>query len=178
MKILQRIRVPAGFAFTLLFLLQVQIRPQWVLPGLVLSALGLALRIWSTGHLEKGRRLAVGGPYQHIRNPLYVGSLLTAAGFLVAAASIWMWLLFGLLFGCIYLPVVRREEEELRQVFAETFEAYRRSVPAFVPRGATGPLPQTGKCRFRWRLFIRNREYRAVIGFLALMTFILYRSNT
>ncbi len=180
MKILQRIRVPAGLAFTVLFLVQAQPRPGWLFPGLALAALGLALRVWGAGYLQKGRQLAVSGPYRHIRNPLYTGSFLMVCGFLVAAAPLWVWLVFGLLFGGIYMPVVRREEDELRQRFGATFEAYRRVVPAFIPLGRRRLLLQTGsdEGNFRWRLVILNREYRAAVGLLALAVFILYRSST
>ena len=36
--------------------------------------LGCLLRSWAAGYLFKGKRVAVGGPYALIRNPLYVGS--------------------------------------------------------------------------------------------------------
>ena len=179
MKILQRIRVPAGLAFTVLFLLQAQPRPRWLFPGLALAALGLVLRVWGAGHLQKGRQLAVSGPYRHIRNPLYSGSFLMVCGFLVAASPPWLWLVFGLLFGVIYLPVVRREEGELRQRFGATFEAYSRAVPGFVPLGRRPLRPPAGSehGNFRWDLVILNREYRAAAGFLALAIYLVYRSS-
>ena len=48
--------------------------------GLPLALLGEALRLWASGHIEKTKALATGGPYAHTRNPLYVGSLLMAIG--------------------------------------------------------------------------------------------------
>ena len=58
---------------------------------------GEALRLWASGHIEKTKRLATGGPYAHSRNPLYVGSLLIALGVAVACASLWVALAVGAL---------------------------------------------------------------------------------
>ena len=61
-----------------------------LLLGLPLACAGEAVRIWASGHIEKTRRLATGGPYAHSRNPLYLGSLLIALGVAVACASPWV----------------------------------------------------------------------------------------
>jgi len=57
-------------------------RPAWHLWGIPLVVLGEALRTWAAGHLLKDERLTVGGPYAFVRDPLYLGSLLSALGFL------------------------------------------------------------------------------------------------
>ena len=38
------------------------------------------LRAWAAGHLAKNSQLARSGPYASVRNPLYIGTLLVAAG--------------------------------------------------------------------------------------------------
>ena len=53
--------------------------------GIPIASLGRALRAWAAGHLEKNRTLAQSGPYAHVRNPLYLGTLTAAAGFAIAA---------------------------------------------------------------------------------------------
>ena len=52
-------------------------RPSWtsLAVGIPVSMLGLAIRAWAAGHLEKNLALAESGPYAHVRNPLYIGTL-------------------------------------------------------------------------------------------------------
>src|SRR5262245_7484852 len=57
----------------------------WI--GLMIAGLGEALRIWAAGHLVKNKELSRGGPYAHVRNPLYLGTLLIVAGFGVAGSG-------------------------------------------------------------------------------------------
>jgi protein-S-isoprenylcysteine O-methyltransferase Ste14 len=129
--------------------------------GLPLSVLGLLLRGWAAGHLEKNIRLAVSGPYAHVRNPLYLGTLLVAAGLVLASRRWPLAVLFALVFGLIYLPAIELEEQHLAGLFPD-FAAYAQRVPALWPVWKT----ETGM-RFRWSLYIRNREYQALLGFLA-----------
>ena len=48
---------------------------------------GLALRIWTFGHLEKNQHMITTGPYAHSRNPAYLGSFLIVCGFGLAAGT-------------------------------------------------------------------------------------------
>ena len=70
-----KLRVPGGFLMVAAFLWLSA--PTWtsLAWGLPVSALGLALRAWAAGHLEKNRSLAESGPYAYVRNPLYIGTL-------------------------------------------------------------------------------------------------------
>jgi protein-S-isoprenylcysteine O-methyltransferase Ste14 len=171
MTLVQRSRVPAGFFFACFYLYFSQPRQGFFAAGLAVAASGLALRIWASGHLEKGIRLAVQGPYQRTRNPLYLGSFLMGLGFTLAAATPWLLALFLVLFLTIYIPVMRREEQELEQAFGHDYEVYRLRVPLFVPslksRGPAQKFLEAGAERnFQWHRVILNREYKAVIGFL------------
>ncbi len=167
----QRIRVPAGFVYAALYLLLCQPTPPAFAAGSTLAALGLATRIWAAGHLEKWKRLAVAGPYRFTRNPLYLGSFLIGLGFAVASASLLLVSLFALLFIFIYLPVMRREEGELSLAYGEEFAAYQRAVPLFFPNPArvSPTLDEGASSNFRWSRVILNREYQAMIGFVAIL---------
>ena len=94
-------------------------------------------------------------------------------GFTLAAANFWLLVLFLCLFLLIYIPVMRREEEELRQAFGSHYESYRQRVSMFVPY-LQSPAPiaesvsQDGPRNFQWRRVILNREYNTVIGFLLI----------
>ena len=173
MTSVQRIRVPAGFVFAFIYLYFSHPRIDFLLAGLALATAGLALRIWASGHIEKGTRLTVQGPYRWTRNPLYSGSCLMGLGFTLAAANVWLLGLFLFLFLLIYIPVMRREEEELGQAFGSHYESYRQRVPMVVPYlRSTAPVEdsvsQDGPRNFQWRRVILNREYNTVIGFLII----------
>ena len=173
MTSVQRIRVPAGFVFAALYLYFSQPQMDYLVGGLTLAVAGLAFRIWASGHIEKGTRLATKGPYRWTRNPLYFGSLLMGLGFTLAAANVWLLGLFLFLFLLIYIPVMRREEEELGQAFGAHYESYRQRVSMFIPYFKS-PVPvaesvsQDGPRNFHWRRVILNREYNTVIGFLII----------
>ena len=117
---------------------------------------------WAAGHLEKDRRLAETGPYAYVRNPLYLGTLVVAAGFVVASRRWALAALFTAAFVLIYLPAIQLEEQHLRDLFPE-FAAYARRVPALWPSFRTALVSK----HFRWSLYVYNREYQALLGFLA-----------
>lgn len=173
MTVVQRIRVPAGMAFALIFLYFSHPRPDLFLAGLAPALAGLGVRIWAAGHIEKGSQLAAGGPYQRTRNPLYLGSFLLGLGFSLASAQVWLVVSFNLLFFALYLPVMRREEKELEQAFGSDYDSYRRQTPLFLPRLSVGNPTEASLSapltrNFQWRLFILNREYNAVMGFVTI----------
>lgn len=157
----QRLRVPMGFlvAAALFWFATPSLRT--LLRGLPLCLAGLCLRTWAAGHLRKNEALTVSGPYAWMRNPLYAGSLMLAAGFVVASGAPWLGLLFGAVFVLIYLPVIEQEEEHLRNLFPEHRE-YARRVSLFLP-----VPPKTGSpARFRWEQWRRNQEYKAILASL------------
>jgi protein-S-isoprenylcysteine O-methyltransferase Ste14 len=149
-------------------------KPTWVslAVGLPISLLGLALRAWAAGHLEKNSTLAESGPYARIRNPLYVGTLTVAAGLVVASRRWELSLLFAALFLLVYLPVVELEEQHLRNLFP-AFDAYCRRVPQLFPR-LTRVSP--GAQPFRWWLYKKNREYEAAAGFLVAVAILVFKA--
>ena len=133
-----KLRVPFGFLLVAAF--AGFSHPTWVTTrdGLPVSLCGLALRAWAAGHLAKNAQLARSGPYACVRNPLYIGTLLVAAGLVVASAgSAWESLLAAV-FGLIYLPVIQLEEQHLRSLFPE-YAAYAQRVNALLP----WPAPST-----------------------------------
>ena len=133
--------------------------------------LGLAIRASAAGHLHKHEMLATTGPYAWTRSPLYFGSMILAAGFLIAASS-WTAAALAITYLAIFYPgVIRREEEELRWEYGGVFEEYARNVPLFWPRP---PRKNTAAGQnFSWSQYRRNREYQALIGTLLTFTILL-----
>lgn len=162
--IARRVRVPLGFASAALYLWLAS--PSWrsILLGSIVVLPGLILRALASGYVEKNEQLTTTGPYAYTRNPLYLGSLVLAAGFAVAARSGWIVLGMAVLFVAVYLPVIRAEEAFLRERFPE-FADYARRVPRLLPRW-TG-AGSSGK--FAWDLYWKHREYNATLGAIALI---------
>jgi len=137
--------------------------------GLPVAALGLALRAWAAGHLEKNRALAESGPYAYVRNPLYIGTLAVAAGFVLASRQWVLGVLFAAVFVLIYLPVVELEEQHLRSLFPEYAE-YARRVPRLWPR-----LMGNSSKPFSFATYLRNQEYQALAGFLIGVAVLIWK---
>lgn len=157
-EIAHRLRVPLGFVVAGSYLLLA--RPSWqsLAWGMSVAVIGLAIRAWAAGHLAKNQLLTTSGPYAHVRNPLYVGSLVMAAGFAVAGRH---WAVGGVL--AVYvlfflLPVVEEEERHLRKLFPG-YEDYARRVPKFWPRLRGGDVADR---QFELSLYLKNREYEAL----------------
>jgi len=158
-----KLRVPCGFILVAAFVWLSAPSPVSLEVGLPMSIVGLALRAWAAGHLEKNTTLADGGPYAYVRNPLYIGTLLTAAGLAIASRRWELGALFAVVFLLIYLPVVELEEQHLRGLFPE-YHDYARRVPKLLPGLGSGG---SGTKRFRWAVYMKNQEFQALLGFLA-----------
>jgi protein-S-isoprenylcysteine O-methyltransferase Ste14 len=167
-----KLRVPGGFVLVAAFIWLSQPTTESLAWGLPLSLLGLALRAWAAGHLEKNSTLAESGPYARVRNPLYVGTLTVAAGFVVASRRWELGILFAVFFLLIYLPVVQLEEQHLRNLFP-AFEEYCHRVPQLIPK-LTGV--RAGPKQFRFWLYKKNREYEAAGGFLLGVAILVLKS--
>src|SRR5580692_12519620 len=128
-----RLRVPSGFLIVLVFALFSRPTALSLEVGLPVSLLGLALRAWAAGCLAKDRQLATGGPYAYTRNPLYLGTLVVAAGLSLAARSPGLGALFAGVFVFVYLPVIQNESEHLHHLFRD-YAAYSAHVPLLLPR--------------------------------------------
>ncbi len=168
-KIARRIRVPLGFVAALVYLWQLAVhrpQPAAVAWSLVLVVPGCWLRSYAAGYVKKNRELTQTGPYAHTRNPLYLGSMLMAAGFAVALMSWPFALTLVVGFAVIYVPVIASEEAFLRRTFPE-FEAYCRRVPRLLPRLTPGRVEKAAGSeggRFSLELYRKHREYNSAIG--------------
>jgi protein-S-isoprenylcysteine O-methyltransferase Ste14 len=156
-----KLRVPAGFVMVAAFAIFSHPTPTSMSAGIPVSLAGLAMRAWAAGHLAKNQRLAVSGPYAFTRNPLYLGTLITALGLALAGHSIGLAILFGVLFACVYLPAIELEEQHLSAILPGYAEFAAR-VPLLFPRWPS----DFGPDRFSAALYRKNREYEALLGWL------------
>jgi protein-S-isoprenylcysteine O-methyltransferase Ste14 len=164
-RIARRIRVPLGFAFAVLYIWLA--RPVWwsIAAGTVVALIGVLIRALASGHVRKNEELTTTGPYGYTRNPLYLGSIIIAIGFAMAARNPWIGVVLVALFLAIYLPVIRSEEEFLRGKFSN-FDDYVSKVPRLLPR-FTSASAESGS--FSSALYKQHREYNALLGTLAMV---------
>ena len=167
-RVARRIRVPLGFLTAGLYLFELWRRapqPAAIAWSLALVLPGLWLRGYAAGYVKKNQELTVTGPYAHTRNPLYLGSMLIAAGFAVALLSWLVALVLALGFAAIYVPVIASEERFLRATFPG-FDAYCGKVPRLIPRLTPARLSgsQTSAGSFSFSLYLKHREYNSGIG--------------
>ena len=167
-----RLRVPSGFLIVAVFAWFSHPTASSLEFGLPVSLLGLALRAWAAGCLAKNRQLASGGPYAYTLNPLYLGTLLVAAGLAIASRSLGLGALFAAVFVLVYLPVIQNESEYLHVLFPD-YPAYAAAVPLLLPR--LTPHRSKNPNPFRFALYLKNQEYNAGAGFAAGLLFLLWK---
>ena len=109
--------------------------------GILIAVLGLALAARSAqllagrGRPRRGPRppLVLAGPYLRVRNPLYAGLVVFAAGAGLAVGSWTIALLAVAAAAVAHLWVVRVEEPRLRARFGVAYAEYLRRVPRWLP---------------------------------------------
>jgi len=170
-RVARRIRVPLGFLFAAFYFWRA--KPDWLSLGIgaAVAALGVWVRAMASGHVKKNEELAMTGPYAYCRNPLYLGSIIIAAGFAIAARDVWVAAGILLLFVAIYVPVIRSEEEFLRARFSQ-YADYERRVPRLLPRTVWLRGYAAG---FSRELYLQHREYNALTGAAAMLAALVVR---
>ena len=165
-KIAKRIRVPLGFLLAIAYFWLAH--PSWlsIVVGAAVAILGVITRASASGHVKKNEELTTTGLYAYTRNPLYLGSIVIAAGFSIAAQSLWIVAILVVMFVAIYVPVIRGEEAFLRAAFPQQFEEYRARVPRLVPRLSRA---YEGYGSFSPALYRQHREYNAALGTAAML---------
>lgn len=79
-------------------------------------------------------RLVVGGFYRYVRNPMYVALLSMILGQTLLFGQLWMLVYVGFAWATPALFVRHYEEPKLTKLFGAEYEAYKRAVPAWIPR--------------------------------------------
>ncbi len=145
------ILVPGTVAFVVPWLLLQQsgglvfMFPSLWLAGFLPLLLGVGLYLWCAGaftFIGKGtpapidapKFLVKEGPYQWVRNPMYLAVLSIVIGQAILFRS-FLLVGYALLVGLVvHLFVVLVEEPSLRHQFGESYESYLRTVPRWLAR--------------------------------------------
>jgi protein-S-isoprenylcysteine O-methyltransferase Ste14 len=115
------------------------------IPGEILVVLGAILVLACAGvFISRGRgtpaifdapRAFVAiGPYQYVRNPMYIGGLMLLIGFGLYLRSISILFLTLPLFLLVHLLVLFYEEPTLTRKFGSSYQEYRSAVRRWIPR--------------------------------------------
>jgi protein-S-isoprenylcysteine O-methyltransferase Ste14 len=162
LRIIYKWRVRVSLLFVILAV--VLAKPEFwsILVGIGLTLIGLLIRTWSCGHLEKEKKLTISGPYRYTRNPLYFGNLLIGLGVVTGAQSWWVLGCAFVVFVIFYPVIILSEKQKMEELFPVEYAEYKRHVPLFFP-SFFSTLPRK-KTRFSWALYKNNREDRALIG--------------
>ena len=179
---MRRFRVPLGFLFAIAFLVFARPTAASLLWSLLLVVPGIFLRGYAAGYVNKNAEITQTGPYAWTRNPLYLGSLIAAVGFVSAGRNGWLLLAFLVLFAAIYGPVIWSEEQFLLRRFPAYVE-YMRRVPRLFPspfRHLRTEAAQRGG-GFSAERYRRHREYNSALGaavlYAVLLTLLLLREH-
>ncbi len=149
----------------------------WELFCLVISSLGLAIRIMTVGYVPRGtsgrntRRqvadvLNTTGMYSVVRHPLYVGNFIMWLGISLLFHLWWFTLLIALIFWVYYEKIMYAEEEFLKQKFGEQFLTWAEKTPLFIPRFSLWQAPEM---QFSFKSALK-REYASFFAMIAIFT--------
>ncbi|HLJ84957.1 MAG TPA: methyltransferase [Candidatus Eremiobacteraceae bacterium] len=154
---------------------------QSALIGVIVAAIGEAIRIWAVGYSGVTTRAAIvtaptlitGGPYGAVRNPLYLANAIIALGFLIAFAGgvsplegAIMTAVVALLVCGVYAIIIPLEESYLAGVFGERYRRYVKAVPSIMPVGSRlAPEDRYGK----WRAEVIARAEIITLAFFVVM---------
>lgn len=112
--------------------------------GMIIVALGTAIALWciltfvfvgkgTAAPFDPPRRLVINGPYRFVRNPMYIGAIVTMLGVALFYGSLSILTYAAVFFLATHLFVILYEEPVLRQTFGEDYEKYCRRVRRWWP---------------------------------------------
>lgn len=146
---------------------------RWFVPGAAATLLGEWLRLWAAGHLRKNKQLTTTGPYSHVKNPLYIGTLLITLGYSAMAMEKWIMIGGFVWFFIIYAPYKKKQEnEKLIGSFGDAWKVYDQAVPDYLPR--LTPYPDRGSNRWSWDVVKENSEHETAAAVLVGFAVLLY----
>jgi protein-S-isoprenylcysteine O-methyltransferase Ste14 len=155
--------------------------------GFVLVALGESIRFWGVAYAGSLTRVTgsvgapeviVTGPFAYVRNPLYVGNMLTYIGIGVMSNALYPWLVIiaAVYFVFQYFQIVLGEEEFLAKEFGEEYSNYKKNVPRFIPRIIPYKHPSQEHQQARWNKAVHSerRTFQALGLVLSILLVLWY----
>ena len=114
----------------------------FVIPGSVLTVLGLFGAIWARINLgrnwsgyvtyKEGQTLVTTGPYRYVRHPIYTSMILMFIGTILYYGSPFVSIFFAIL-AITFLLRIGKEEEIMIQLFGERYKEYMKRTKRLIP---------------------------------------------
>jgi len=103
--------------------------------GLLLIVACIVFRSYCSLYIggKKINSIVMEGPYSVCRNPLYLASIIGAAGIGAQQGSIGLAVVTGTAVAVIFFVLAIREEQYLTRLHGDHFRSYIRRVPRFIP---------------------------------------------
>ncbi len=183
-NILYRLRGIIGFiAFWVIWFIS---QPSWqmIIIGSSFILIGLVLRFWASGYIGKESRsnklavntLVTNGPYQYIRNPLYLGNFFLTLGVLLGLHSpLYIILLIIILFWIYYTLIIKAEEDFLKKQFGEEYLLYRKKTGAIIPKNFTKKTSTIENQKYKFH--VAKKEFQTVIVLLLIYGLMFLRKE-
>ncbi|MFW6132068.1 MAG: methyltransferase family protein [Candidatus Aminicenantaceae bacterium] len=165
-KLIYRWRVRVGLFCMIPVLILSKPNFYYFMAGIIISSIGLLIRIWASGYIMKEKKLTICGPYQYTRNPLYLGNLFLIAGIVCLSHSYWILLCFILYIALFYPVIIHYENQRMERLFPHEFSKYKKNIPSLFPK--LKPYSSSCQTNFSRDLFMKNKEYRASLGMILL----------
>jgi protein-S-isoprenylcysteine O-methyltransferase Ste14 len=141
--------------------------------GVGVAVVGIAVRLWASGHVKKDKVLATTGPYAYVRHPLYVGNHLITVGFCLASGLWWSFLVWIALALYYYPRTIAHEDQLLARLFPGQWEDWARETRALTPRLRPYRSGQTAEWSFSQSL--KKNGEPIVAALLLAFLYVLYR---
>jgi protein-S-isoprenylcysteine O-methyltransferase Ste14 len=140
--------------------------------GIALVLLAWFVRLAGTAYLRgdvvfapnvQRDRLIVAGIFRYVRNPLYLGNDLLAAGIGLFATPLGFAIIVlgNVVFG---LMLANEEVKQLGTQYGAEFDAYRRDVPAFIPRLSPSTLGRGATIEPSYRAAFRAESFALALA--------------
>ena len=152
----RRVRRLPIFAAAVLLIVFARPHLAGAIVGIPMIVLGEMIRIWAAGHIQKNEVLTVTGPYNYVKNPLYIGTILCTTGYCIWADNIWVLAFTVFMYSFHYIPYkLRVEGGRLLERFGPSYADYDAKVPDYIPRWT--PY-SANKGKWSFKSFIENSE--------------------
>jgi protein-S-isoprenylcysteine O-methyltransferase Ste14 len=113
----------------------------WASLGFIVGGFILLSSSWRVLYAaQQAHKLAMTGPYAHVRHPQYLGFISIMVGFLVQWPTLVTLVMFPILV-VTYVRLAHREEREVEAEFGDTWREYAARTPRWIPRLGGGPHP-------------------------------------
>jgi protein-S-isoprenylcysteine O-methyltransferase Ste14 len=114
----------------------------FMVPGTVLTALGLLGAIWArmvlgrnwSGYVtyKEDQTLVTTGPYKYVRHPIYTSMILMFIGTSLYYGSLFISIVFAV-FAISFILRMRKEEEIMIRLFGEKYTDYMKRTKRLIP---------------------------------------------